>query len=241
MTEEERGLWVRFREGDETARRALLERYLRQVNVLAAQIARSAGWADWRDLQQDGVIGLMQAMKRFDLSHDGDFPNFARSHIRGAILDGSELTRSLARRQHEFYRQIKAADAELSQSLGRPPTRAEVTEKTGLSEEQMRNALAAVGVAFAAEPVEADTTAVVNKTPAAQLEAAILVREVLTRLDEQEAQIISYYYLEDQSSQEISRRLGLTVSNVTKIRQRALSKLRALFGDEGGSGHDENR
>ncbi|HEY9230908.1 MAG TPA: sigma-70 family RNA polymerase sigma factor [Blastocatellia bacterium] len=240
MTEDERGLWERYREGDETARRALLLRYLPLVEVHAGHIARSAGWADWRDLKQDGVSGLMQAMKRFDPSRDVAFASFARPYIRGAIFDSRDLTRNLARRQQEIFRQVREADAEMTRTLGRQPTMAEVAEKTGLSDEQIRNAIAAVGVAFAAAPADADQATAVTEDSTAQLEASILVREMLARLGEREAQIIIYYYMEGRSSQEISEQLGLTVSNVTKIRQRALGKLRDLFGDEGGGGHDEN-
>ncbi|HJQ22280.1 MAG TPA: sigma-70 family RNA polymerase sigma factor [Blastocatellia bacterium] len=241
MTEDERGLWARYREGDETARRDLLLRYLWLVEPLASRIARSVGWTDWRDLKQDGVVGLMQAMKRFDPDRGVPFASFARPYVRGAIFDSPELTRDLARRQHESFRRIKEADAELRQTLGRQPTRAEVAAKTGLSEEQIRNAIAAVGLAFAAEPADADGAAPVAENQAAQLEVTILVGEVLAQLGETEAQIIIAYFLVGQSSQEIGQQLGLTVENVRKIRQRALGKLRRLLSGKEEGGPDENQ
>jgi RNA polymerase sigma factor (sigma-70 family) len=58
-----------------------------------------------------------------------------------------------------------------------------------------------------------------------QLERNVLIQEALSHLSEREKLIVSYY-LEDQSPQEIAERLKLTVSSVTKIRQRAIIKLR---------------
>lgn len=244
MTKDEGVLWERYREGDEAAREAayrdLLLHYLPLVEVHARRIARSAGWADWRDLKQDGVPGLMGAVKRFDPGRGVAFASFARAYIRGAIFDSPTLTHNLARRQQEIVQQVRDADAELGQALGRQPTTAEVAAKTGLTEEQMRHAIAAVGVAFAGAPSETDEGAAATGTSAATQEATILVREVLERLSEREAQIIIYYYLEELPTREISRQLGLSVSNVTKIRQRALGKLRALLGVKKEGGRDED-
>lgn len=53
-----------------------------------------------------------------------------------------------------------------------------------------------------------------------------LIREWVSNLSERERKIVMYHYLEDQSAQEIADTLGLTVSNVTKIRERALRKMR---------------
>src|SRR5438309_1979254 len=121
MTGEELSLWERYARGDEAARKELLLSYLPLVEVLAKRIARSTG-ANWEDLRQDGAIGLIKAISRFDLGQGVPFRAFAKHYIRGAIFDSSELTRDLARRQEEILRKFKQTEDELIQTLQRNPT-----------------------------------------------------------------------------------------------------------------------
>jgi len=231
MTTEELGLWERYGQGEEAARKALILRYLPLVELLARRIARSADWTDWEDLKQDGIIGLMQAMVRFDPRRGVAFKTFARFYIRGAIFDSPELTRALARRQQEICRQVREAEAELTAMLQRQPTLEEVERATGLSAEQIYTALDAIGLTFADTLADADTDTVAATEPA-RSETTTLVREALAQLTEREAQIVIYYYVEGRSTREISRQLDLSVSNVTKIRQRAMRKLSKLLGEK---------
>ncbi|HEY3135453.1 MAG TPA: sigma-70 family RNA polymerase sigma factor [Blastocatellia bacterium] len=233
MSEAELGLWERYRLGDEAAHRELLLFYLPLVDLLAKRVARSAGWANLEDLKQDGVIGLMKAITKFDPSRGVDFKIFAKPYIRGAIFDSSELTRGLARRQAEIYRMVTQAQGELLKKLHRNATIEAVAEKTNLTIEQIQNAIDAMGVAFAGELPEAENWLATRRLEPERTETKVLLKEALSQLTEREALIIIWYYLHGQSPEEIGHRLGLTMSNVTKIRQRALGKLRALLG--GGS------
>ena len=223
MTENELNLWERFSRGDEPARKELILFYLPLVEEWAKRISRAASWADLKDLKQDGVMGLMKAIERFDPGRGVEFKYFARTYIRGAIFDGSELTRDLARQQEEICRKINRVEADLIKTLQRNPTVEEIAERTALTVEQIRNAVDAMGIAFAGALPDSEDHPV--ETP--QSETAMLVRDALSQLKEREALILTYYYLEGQPPQEIAKRLGLTVSNVTKIRQRAIIKLRA--------------
>jgi len=225
MTKIELDLWKGFSQRDEAARKELILFYLPLVDEWAKRISKAASWANWKDLRQDGVMGLMKAIERFDPNRGAEFKYFARPYIRGAIFDGSELTRDMARQQEEICRKIKRVEAELIKRLQRNPTIEEVAEKTGITVEKIRNANDAMGIAFAgAFPDSEDHSSHLIK--AAQPETTILVRDALSQLNEREALVLSYYYLDEQSPQEIAERLGLTVSNVTKIRQRAIIKLR---------------
>lgn len=239
MTENELNLWQRYAQQDEAARKELILLYLPLADLLARRIARAAG-ARWEDLRQDAVIGLIKAVARFDPAQGVPFSAFAKYYIRGAIFDSPELTRDLARRQEEVYRKVRQTEAALAQALQRTPTIEEVAERAGLTVEQIRSALDARGIAFAgALPVGEDMPAwmrVEVPTP----ERALFLMEALARLSEREQEIIRLFYWEDQPREEIARQLGLTVSNVTKIRQRALGRLRRLLGVERKGGQDED-
>ncbi|MEK6406800.1 MAG: sigma-70 family RNA polymerase sigma factor [Acidobacteriota bacterium] len=241
MKPDELSLWARYRQGDERSREELILFYLPLAIVWAKRLSRIAGWANWEDLKQDGVIGLMKAIERFDPGRGVEFRCFARSYIRGAILDSSEFTRDLARRQEEIYRKIRRAEDELTKALQRNPTVEEVAEKTELTIEQIRNAIDAMGVAFAGELPDAEGAPASPRVLTPPPERAIMLLEALSHLSAREQEIIRLYYWEDQPHEEIAQSLGLKVSNVIKIRQRAIKRLGKVLDVEGKGRQDGDK
>lgn len=225
MTPYEINLWRGSREGNDAARQELIRRYLPLVEVLAKRLARIAG-ACWEDLRQDGAIGLIKATNRFDPTYGTPFRVFAKPYIRGAMFDSSDLTRDMARRQEENYRKFRQTEGELTQTLQRNPTIEEVAQKTGLTVEQIRTAIDARSVAFAGAMPDAEDPPMPERVDAPAPERTLYVLEALAHLSDREQEIVSLYYWEDQPHDEIAQSLGLTVSNVIKIRQRAIDKLR---------------
>lgn len=240
MTEDELKLWERYRQGDDAAREELILAYLYLVKVWAKRISRAANWANQEDLMADGIIGLIKALERFDIKMGVAFKYFAKDYVRGTIFDGSELTRGLARQQEETYRKIKHAESTLTRSLQRNPTIEEVAEHTRLSVEQIMFAIDAMGVAFAGELPDIEEPTSVCGVQLPRQEQAAVVQDALSRLSEREQSIIACYYWEDKSHDEIAQSHGLSVSNVIKIRQRAVGKLRELLGHERTGMCDKN-
>ena len=240
MSEDELNLWERHGQRDEAAQKELILFYLPLVDVLAKRIARSTG-ANWEDLRQDGAIGLIKAIARFDPGHCVPFRAFAKHYIRGAVFDSSELTGDMPRRQEEIYRKLRQTADELTQTLQRHPTIEEVAEKAELTIDQIRNAIDARGVAFAGAMPDAEDMPASGMIEAPRPERTIFLLEALAHLDEREQEIIRLYYWEDQPHEEIAQRLGLTISNVTKIRQRAIGKLRKHLDVKREGGHHEDR
>jgi RNA polymerase sigma factor (sigma-70 family) len=237
MTEDERSLW----EHRETARKELILFYVPLVKLLAKRIAWSADWTNLEDLVQDGVIGLIKAIEKFDPDQGTPFIAFAKHYIRGAIFDGSELTRDMPRQPEEIYRKIRRAEDELTKQLQRHPTIEEVVEHTGLTVEKIQNALDAMSLAFAGELPDTDDSTASSSVQPADQERVAMIHDALSHLSKSEPEIIHLYYWEDLPDKEIAARLGLTVSNVTKIRQRALDKLRKRLDVKKRGGQDEDR
>jgi RNA polymerase sigma factor (sigma-70 family) len=239
MTEDELSLWERYRNGDDVAREELILAYLYLVKVLAKRISRMANWANQEDLIEEGIIGLIKALERFDPKMGVGFKYFAKDYIRGTIFDSSEITRGLARQQEESYRKIKHVESALTRTLQRNPTIEEVACETGLSVEQIMFAIDAMGVAFAEELPDAQEPSAVSRVELPPQEQAAIIQDGLSRLSEREQSIVVSYYWEDQSHDEIAQSHGLSVSNVIKIRQRAVKKLRQLLGHERTGMQDE--
>ncbi|MEK6300532.1 MAG: sigma-70 family RNA polymerase sigma factor [Acidobacteriota bacterium] len=225
MTEDELNLWERHGQRDEAGQRELILFYLPLVDVLAKRIARLTG-ADWQDLRQDGAIGLIKAIARFDPRHGAQFRSFAKHYVYGAIFESSEITRSMARRQYEIYRKVGRTRDELIQTLQRHPTIEEIAEKVKLTTGQIRNAIDARDIAFPGAMPDAEHMPASRPLEWPRPERTLSLLDALAQLNETEQTIIRLYYWEDQSHEEITQRLGLTISNVIKIRQRAIGKLR---------------
>jgi RNA polymerase sigma factor (sigma-70 family) len=237
MTEDERGLWERR----ETARKELILFYVPLVKVLAKRIARNSNWANLEDMVQDGVIGLIRAIVKFDPGQGTPFVAFARQYIRGAIFDGMERSRGMARKPEERYRQVRRAEIELTKTLQRHPTIEEVAEETGLTIEQIKNAIDAMGLAFAGEFPDAEEPTALSGVQTANQERDAMIEEALAHLNKRQQEIVGLYYWENLTDKEIAARLGLTVDNTAMIRRRALDKLRKRLDVKKKGGQDNDR
>ena len=133
---EEIRLAGRAREGDESARRRLIESNLRLVVAIARRY-RGHG-LDLMDLVQEGNLGLMAAAERYDRPHELRFSTFAGWHIRRAIcraLSTSSRTVRLPGRLVGQMAAIRRVEEELTQRLSRRPTPAELAREAGVDED----------------------------------------------------------------------------------------------------------
>ena len=232
MKEDELNLWKRCRQGDEAACEELVLSYLYLVKFWVRIISRVATWANREDLMQEGTIGLIKAVSKFDPGLGYKFTTHARYYIREAIFKSPELTRNVTRRPGEDYRKIKRLHDELMQKLERRPTVEEIAEEAGLTVEQVENALDAMSLAFPGEFTYAHESAQVDTDVIKRQDSIILIQDALSGLSEKERAILTRYYWGEQTSLEIAKQLGLTEASVNKIRQRALIRLKSICGLE---------
>ena len=234
MTEDEVRLWRRYRQGDEEAMEELVCFYLYLVELWVKRISRNAHWVDREDLTQEGVIGLIKAIKKFDPDRGVEFSTYAQYRIREAIFDSPELTHSLPRFQYDNYRDIKEEIEKIMQELERMPAVEEVAGRVGLTCRQVENALAAISIAFAGGLPETEEASQMYGSVVEGHERMTLILDAVSRLDEREAQVLALYYLHGQTHREIAGELGLGESNVSRICRRALKNLKKLFEAQAG-------
>ncbi len=178
---------------------------------------------------QEGIIGLIKAIERFDPDRDVEFRSYAKFFIREAIFRSPELNRAVPRFQYKSYRQIRELTDKMTQEMGRVPTIEEVAEKAELTVKQVGNALDAMYIGFASDLPNAEELSEMYSDKRADQESKTLILDALSQLDERAARILTLYYWEGFSDLEIANKLGLKESNIKKIRQRALIKLRKLL------------
>src|ERR1700750_3354603 len=138
-----RELWRRYKEGgDPSARERLVVAYSPLVKFVAGRAgARLPSHVDQADLISYGMIGLVEAMERFDPRRQIRFETFAMQRIRGAIIDELRSLDWVPRSGLSRARDIEEANSKLEHELGRAPTDGELADRLGMSEEDLQEAL----------------------------------------------------------------------------------------------------
>jgi RNA polymerase sigma factor (sigma-70 family) len=237
--------------GDANARAELVEAFLPLIGSVARNY-RASTQVTRVELMQEGVVGLLRALERYDSEVGTPFWAYASWWVRQAMQQlVSELTRPvvLSDRALRQLAQLKEAHRELERSTGRRPTLAELSGRTGVEQDQLANLIAAdrppraleepldaeegvVGTfgELIADPLgEDEYERVVSHVTAGEL------RDLLSGLSERERSVLRWRFGldgETLSLREIAARLGVSAERVRQLENRALGKLRAAATGE---------
>lgn len=221
--------------------RDLLEEHLPLVRrqALGLQVRLPAS-VELDDLIQAGMIGLMDALSRYDASHGASFATFASQRIRGAMLDELRSRDWVPRSVRRNTRVLDEAIRRLEQRLGRPPEEREIAAALDIGLEEYRHLLMdANGSQLVAldELAEEEGELLCGEphaTPLAELlegrRRTDLVKAI-DRLPEREKLLLALYYQEDLNLKEIGAVLGVSESRVCQLHSQAVARLRAMLAD----------
>lgn len=219
---------------------AMVLRHLPQVGILARRIAaKLPHHVELDDLISAGVLGLIDAIRRYDQARDASLATFAQFRIRGAILDSLRADDWGSRALRQMARRIAAARQTLMPSLGRAPSEAELAAHLGLAlpdyHEQVTRIHGLQLANFVPQDEEDDRGRSVDQvpsedpTPLQRLlahEQEHSVRVAMEGLPLRERQVVVGYYVEELTMREIGNRLGVTESRVCQLHARALARLK---------------
>jgi len=217
--------------------------HLTEVQFIARKIhKRLPVFVPLEDLIHSGVLGLLEATQKYDPAKRVQFKTFAQFRIRGAILDSLRQLDRASRRMRSKSRRLSEASEQLLQKLGRQPTDEEVALEVGLEPAELRK-LATTLRAF--EPVDrqvawgedhSETRDLIESAPARDDDSPLAqclrsqMRQhlvlALSELSKRERQILSLYYFEQLTMQEIATVMQLKSSRISQIHASALAKLR---------------
>jgi RNA polymerase sigma factor for flagellar operon FliA len=225
---------------------AMLKQYSPLVRRLAHQmIAKLPANVEIDDLIQVGMIGLTDAMTRFDVAQGVQFETFATQRIRGAMLDELRGGDWMSRGHRRQQREIETAVHRLEQKLGRAPQEGEIAREMGIDLSEYQELLGKVrGTQLIyLEDMSGDDgdndyldRHVVDETenPLAHLQDRRM-REALVAaikvLPEREQFVMSMYYEQDMNLKEIAAVLGVTESRVCQLHSQSIARLRAKLRD----------
>lgn len=242
--EEEVELGKRIMEGDEEAKKKLTEANLRLVVSIAKRWVGKTNMS-FSDLIQEGNMGLIKAVERFDYRRGFHFSTYGTWWIRQAISRAiADQARTIRLPVHvvETINRLSRTTRALSQTLGREPTDAEIAEKMGISEDKVSNIKK-----IALEPTSLESPAgeegdsevydfVVDenaKSPADSVVQTILKEQLLSVIDTltpREQKVVRLRYGLDDSHprtlEEVGKEFNVTRERIRQIEAKALRKLR---------------
>jgi RNA polymerase sigma-B factor len=241
--QEDRRLLVRYhREGDPAAREQLVERFLPLARQLARRYQRGGEQLD--DLVQVASLGLLKAIDRFDPARETAFSSFAVPTILGELkrhFRDKGWSVRVPRDLQELSVKVDRVSDDMSRTLGRTPTPAEVAEETGTSLEQVLEAREASG-AYRAVSLDRPRTededdgdsyadAVGDEDPGYGIaEASATVQRLMRVLSEREREVLRLRFEEDLTQSEIGSRVGVSQMHVSRLIRQSIARLR----DEAG-------
>jgi len=221
---------------------AMIKQYSPLVRRLAHQmIAKLPANVELDDLIQVGMIGLSDALSRFDAAQGVQFETFATQRIRGAMLDELRGNDWMSRGDRRHQRSIEAAVRTLEQRHGRPPTEGEIAAEMGMKLAEYQELLGKVrGTQLVClEDMSGDDgdddyldrhVASEDHNPLALLQdqrMRMALVEAIKNLPEREQYVMSMYYEHDMNLKEIAAVLGVTESRVCQLHSQSIARLRA--------------
>ncbi|HAW50539.1 TPA: RNA polymerase sigma factor WhiG [bacterium] len=225
-------------------REELILRFAPIVKYTAGKIAITAPDIEYNDLVSYGVIGLIDAIEKFDPTQGIEFKHYAIKRIRGAIIDELRLLDRIPRHMRKKAKQIEDAYIKLENKYEREITDEEVCEELGMTMEEFEEDLLEISglTTISLDEVwyegENDYEVPgINLIEAEEEQSPefIVEREEIKRkladainfLSEKEKMVIALYYYEDLTLKEVGKVMDVTESRICQLHAKAITKLRA--------------
>jgi RNA polymerase sigma factor FliA len=203
------------------------------------------------DLVQAGMIGLMDAIQRYEDTHGAQFETYASQRVRGAMLDELRGADWLPRGIRKNMRDIEVAVQQLEQKLGRPPTESEIAKHMNFSLEDYYDVLSDCqghqliyyedfhddeggGEHFLDRFVDDDSNDPVKSLLESDFREALI--DSIDHLPEREKMLMGLYYEQELNLKEIGAIMNVSESRVCQLHSQAVARLRASMRDKSWTG-----
>lgn len=242
---EQREVRGRWREYVRTRAPELREAIIHEYAILARRAVDRLQITPWgcvsqEDLLSYAVIGLIDAVDRFDPEQNVPFEGFAMPRIRGAVIDALRKLDWVPRTVRLEETKLRKAYGRLEALLGRPPTDAEVARDLGVSIDELEHLVTEVarGSVLSLDDLVAGMGETPGHTEEPRMqhtldphynrergEARTCLVEALEGLPEREKLVVSLYYFHDLTLKEVGKVLGVTEQRVSQLHAKAMLRL----------------
>ncbi|MBB1252344.1 RNA polymerase sigma factor WhiG [Streptomyces alkaliterrae] len=246
-------LWRLYKDtADERLREQLILHYSPLVKYVAGRVGVGLPpTVEQADFVSSGVLGLIDAIEKFDLTRSIKFETYAISRIRGAMIDELRALDWIPRSVRQKAREVERAYAKLGAELCRTPSETEVAAELGIAVEELHGVfsqLSLANVVALEEPLQLggeggdqlslmdtlEDTAADNPVEIAEdRELKRLLARAVNTLPDREKTVVTLYYYEGLTLAEIGAVLGVTESRVSQIHTKSVLQLRAKLAHVG--------
>jgi RNA polymerase sigma factor for flagellar operon FliA len=225
----------------------LVEQYLPLVKTVVGRLAVTLPQhVGIDDLYSAGLVGLLNAVRRFNPKGGATFESYARVRIRGAVFDELRRLDWVPRSVHDKAKKVEQTMHELSQRHGSIPTDSEMAEALGISGAEYQDLLDVIRPATyicldsvrthgdgengtGSHDLVADDSQVDPGDATAKRELSRLIEERLQQLPEMQRKVLALYYFEDLRLREIAEAFGVTESRICQVHAQAILAIKALL------------
>ena len=226
----------------------LIREYTPLIKFVAQKIAtRLPAHIEIDDLVSSGVIGFMDALKKYDPNRDNKFKTYAEFRIRGSILDELRAQDWVPRSVRDKSKMLERVTAELESQLGRLPTDEEIAKQLNMSMNdfhQLVNQVHPVSV-FSIDSSTAfsslDKKSILSLLEGCKIDNPLnylndktlkdVVTQAIKDLPERQRVVLSLYYYEDINLREIGKVLKVTESRVSQLHAQAIQGLKVRLSE----------
>jgi RNA polymerase sigma factor for flagellar operon FliA len=242
---------------DEEERERLLTEQLPQVRYIARRIhERLPRHVLLEDLVHAGVVGLIDALQKYDTGKKVQFSSYAKFRIRGAILDSLREMDWSPRDLRRKARRLEEAHHQLRSSLGRNPSEPELAAEVGMDLRGLQLLLGEISglevgslrVESSRDGQEEDLCQYLpddsEETPlflCLRSEMRQQLARAIAELPEKERQVLALYYYEELTMKEVGTILGIGESRVSQIHSMAVIRMRARLSELDNDGRSAER
>src|SRR5881397_814226 len=223
----------------------VLRRHLPLVRRVVQRLAaRKPPHIEVDDLVSWGIVGLLDAIAKYDPKKEASFATYAQFRIRGAVLDHLRSLDWVPRSVRQKASLIEKISHALEGTLGRPPTEEEIADELGLSLDSYQELLTRVGemTLFSIEDLgfrngeerfkieqRLDDDDIDPLGALLTRERVDLVGEAIARLPQREQLVVTLYYHEELTMKEVGGVLGLTESRVSQLHSQAVLRMKGYL------------
>ena len=204
----------------------LVRRVVRQLG------SQAAGAMDREDMMQIGLMGLLEALRRYG-EPDERFGAYAALRVRGAILDELRRQDWRPRTVRQESHRLRDGVRELTRRLGREPSEAEIVQALGITTDAyvayQQDANSEQMASFDELVQDLHQQPGAHHSPEAEWIARRSIEQALMALNEREQRVVQLYYEFELSLKEIAAVLQLTEARVCQINKSALQKMKTLL------------
>ena len=241
--EEDQKLWIQYKKKkDQRLKDTLIMKYASFVKYVAGRIAVNLpSNVEFDDLVSYGILGLIDAIDKYDPERNIKFKTYAKTRIRGAIFDELRILDWTPRSIRQKARKLEKAYAKLEGKLGRDAKDEEVAEYLNIDiselhklfDETKKSLLLSLDEIFYDDEEGSSRFDFIEdqKSDNPQLkieeaEAKQILADAISKLSDRERMVITFYYYEELTSKEIGKILGVSDSRVSQLHTKAILRLR---------------